>query len=283
MPEESPEVAVDSRPRLSGIMDTLNATLAHGKATRLPSEFYDPKLRNIIETIGVEEWFSGYQESQEYRMVGIGSLVGDVVSRMVGTVELNRQNGLLESRSESDSVRVNNDDNKRIKFALSGCHDTTLAGFLAGFGTFKNELWPPFTSQIAVELFRHRERVSDATSTTEGLSSGVRTIEEPKSQPSTWLASIFGSPNRAVFQPTLTDGNMVRKPSSTLTPEEQRRLEGYYVRVRYNDRPVVIPGCKAPGNHLPGDESFCTLVSREGIRALDSLTSPAGSFQANRR
>jgi hypothetical protein len=30
MPEESPKVAVDSHPRLSGIMDTINATDAHG-------------------------------------------------------------------------------------------------------------------------------------------------------------------------------------------------------------------------------------------------------------
>ena len=261
MPEESPKVAVDSHPRLSGIMDTLNATLAHGKATRLPSEFYDPKLRKIVETIGVEEWFSGYHESQDYRTVGIGSLVGDVVSRMVGTAELNRKNGLLKSQGESDSTKVSNNDNKRIKFALSGCHDTTIAGFLAGFGAFENELWPPFTSQLAVELFRQREEAPDATSTTGGLPSGARGIEKLKSQPTTWLASIFGSPKKAIFQPTLTDQNMIRKPSPTLSPEEQRRLQGYYVRVRYNDRPVVIPGCKTPGNHLPGDESFCTLVS----------------------
>lgn len=85
MPERSTEaairnkVAVDSHPRLSGIMDTINSTLAHGPATRLPKEFYDKKGRAIIDKIGVEEWFSGYQESQEYRMLGIGGLMGDVV------------------------------------------------------------------------------------------------------------------------------------------------------------------------------------------------------------
>jgi acid phosphatase len=30
--------------------------------TRLPKEFYDEKGRAIIDKIGVEEWFSGYQE-----------------------------------------------------------------------------------------------------------------------------------------------------------------------------------------------------------------------------
>ena len=62
-------------------MDTVNSTLAHGPKTRLPAPFYDPKGRDIIETIGVEEWFSGFSESNEYRKVGIGALAGDIVAR----------------------------------------------------------------------------------------------------------------------------------------------------------------------------------------------------------
>lgn len=69
MPGNHP-VAVDSHPRLSGIMDTINATDAHGPATKLPKEFYDPNARAIIDRIGVEEWFEGYKESVEYRMLG---------------------------------------------------------------------------------------------------------------------------------------------------------------------------------------------------------------------
>lgn len=48
-------VAVDSHPRLSGIMDTINSTLAHGPKTRLPSKFYDTKGRDIIDKISIEE------------------------------------------------------------------------------------------------------------------------------------------------------------------------------------------------------------------------------------
>jgi hypothetical protein len=44
--------------------------------------------------------------------------------------------------------------NKAIKLALSGCHDTTLAAVLASLGAFQGESWPPFTSHIALELFR---------------------------------------------------------------------------------------------------------------------------------
>ncbi|KAF1811410.1 hypothetical protein P152DRAFT_53926 [Eremomyces bilateralis CBS 781.70] len=49
-------VAVDSHPRLSGIMDTVNATFAHGGPTKLPSEFYGPKLGEILDKVAVEEW-----------------------------------------------------------------------------------------------------------------------------------------------------------------------------------------------------------------------------------
>ena len=82
MPKSSPRIQVDSHPRLSGIMDTVNATLAHGPETRLPKEFYDEKARAIIDKIGVEEWFSGYSENNEYRKLGIGGLVGDIVERI---------------------------------------------------------------------------------------------------------------------------------------------------------------------------------------------------------
>src|SRR5690606_10236333 len=44
-------------------------------------------------------------------------------------------------------------------------------------------------------------------------------------------------------------------------PDMEDALKGWYVRVRYNDEPVVVPGCRKPGNHLDGDVSFCTLVS----------------------
>lgn len=57
MPEKSKTVKVDGHPRLSGIMDTTNATLAHGKETRLPKEFYDTKGRAITDKICVEEWY----------------------------------------------------------------------------------------------------------------------------------------------------------------------------------------------------------------------------------
>ncbi|KAL8347365.1 hypothetical protein RB601_003157 [Gaeumannomyces tritici] len=236
MPEDSPRVAVDSRPRLSGIMDTVNSTLAHGPDTKLPREFYDQKARDIMERIGVEEWFSGYKESREYRALGVGSLMGDIVGRMVGSAE-----GTPNITAHPISPPA--------KFGLSGCHDTTLAGALASLGAYETDKWPPFTSHVAFELFRAADR---APPPSPDLSTQSR-----------WWSSLWsnGSPMSAGIR---------RKPIDELSQSDKEKLRGYYVRVRYNDRPVTVPGCHAVGKHLEGDESFCTLEAFKTI--VDKFT-----------
>lgn len=234
MPPNSPRVAVDSRPRLLGIMDTINATAAHGPETRLPKEFYDEKGKEIMEKIAIEEWFSGYQESREYRMLGIGGLLGDIVGRMVGNVEGNAED------SQYDLRRKAGQGHPKIKFGLSGCHDTTLAGALASLGAYDTGAWPPFTSHIAFEMFRKAEVPHPPTN------SGKKS----------WWGTIFGSSSSG----NGGSNGIGRRPVTALSPTERKNLEGYYVRVRYNDESVTIPGCKKPGNHLEGDETFCTLV-----------------------
>jgi acid phosphatase len=231
MPESSPTVAVDGHPRLSGVMDTINATLAHGPETRLPSTFYDSRARAIIDQIVVEEWFSGYQESREYRTLGIGALLGDVVTRMVGSVEHSAGQG-----GEPD-----------IKFGMSGCHDTTLAGLLAGLGAFQGEKWPPFTSHVAIELFRKADAASAEPT--------PRVAESTKSETKPgWWDTLFGG-----FKKLETDA-IGRKPTQDLTDKQRDKLSDYYVRLRFNDKVMKVPGCAKPGKHLEGDESFCTLV-----------------------
>ncbi|EFZ00971.1 histidine phosphatase superfamily (branch 2) [Metarhizium robertsii] len=234
MPDESPKVAVDSRPRLSGIMDTVNATFAHGPETKLPKEFYDPKVKHILEKIGVEEWYSGYKESEEYRTLGIGALLGDIVSRMVESAE--------DSANTDNDLKQQSNTPPRVRLGLSGCHDTTLAGVLASLGAFNEEAWPPFTSHVAIELFQ-------------------RTGTNSASSSQSWWSSIFSGSN---------SNSIGRKPSPELSERERKRLQGYYVRLRYNDRPVTIPGCKIAGKHLDGDESFCTLEAFKSI--VDKFT-----------
>lgn len=228
-------VAVDSHPRLTGILDTVNSTLAHGPQTRLPPKFYDANGLEIMDKIGCEEWFSGYQENQEYRKVGIGPLVGDIVGRMLGAMESNGGSKNLGAANEGF------EEGDKVRFALSGCHDTTLAGLLSSYGAFDNK-WPAYTSHIAIELFREAELSPDK----------ITNSFEFKSLLSPFIQK-YNSPSTA-------QGDLTNKPLASMTPLERQNLSGHYVRMRYNDQPVVIPGCKAPGKHLDGDETFCTLV-----------------------
>lgn len=257
MPEtgDAPQrVAVDSRPRLSGIMDTINSTLAHGPETRLPPEFYDPRGREIIERIGVEEWFAGYRESREYRMLGIGGLLGDVVGRMVGSAERSTADGEYEVARTLETGAVRDGRGATpVRFGLSGCHDTTLAAVLASLGAYETEKWPPYTSHIAIEMFRKADGSKPTGSSEQGTSSSAAATK------SSWFGSLFSGSSRA--KPGSPPPGIGRKRSEELSAEERAKLDRYYVRLRYNDEVVTVPGCKAPGKHLDGDESFCTLVS----------------------
>ncbi|CAG8163984.1 unnamed protein product [Penicillium olsonii] len=257
MPEESPKVAVDAHPRLSGIMDTINATDAHGPATKLPSEFYDKKGRAVLDRIAVEEWFAGYGESSEYRKLGIGALMGDVVDRMVSTAV----EGGWRSESSASGSQIPA-TGKAIKFAMSGCHDTTLAAMLSSVGGFQDESWPPFTSSVAVELFSQAPRsASPAGTMLEEFSNPSVAAKKPGV-----LAKLFGK-----SAPSQSTSESARAPLSSFPEGSRESLSKHYVRIRYNDRPVTIPGCAAkPENHLPGDETFCTLDAFKTI--VDKFT-----------
>jgi acid phosphatase len=229
MPGDYKKVAVDGRPRLSGVMDTINASRGHpGKETKLPKEFYDPKMNGYIEKIAVEEWFKGYEESKEYRMLGIGGLMGDVVGRMVGSTG---QTG-----------------GKGVTFGLSGCHDTTVAGALTSLGAFQGESWPPFTSHVAFELFKKQNLNTDLS----------RSGDTGKSK-TTWPSWLTGG-SKATEK---SGSGWERCPLEDMPETQRQSLDGYFVRVRYNDKIMKVPGCKAMGKHLEGDESLCTLVSAD--------------------
>lgn len=275
MPPSSKRVAVDSHPRLSGIMDTLNATLAHGPETRLPSEFYDQKGRDIIDKIAVEEWYSGYEESKEYRTVGIGGLIGDLVERMTGSVDKHMLDGLSEIGGDNDRLGRGRGGERDVRFAMSGCHDTTLAAVLASLGAFEGEKWPAFTSQIALELFKR----TSATGATAAINQDVSKNKDPKpvdGQKQSLWSTIFGASKDKNASVSQSPRGIARKAMAELSAKEKSKLDGYYVRLRYNDRPVLVPGCKQHGNHLEGDESFCTLV---GNRSRGS-NAQAECFQA---
>jgi acid phosphatase len=199
-------VAVDSNPNLAGIFDTVNSTLATPNPGKyLPPEFFDEKARHFMERIATEEEYRGFAESNEFSKLGIGEPLGEVVDRMVGKVRHNTPSPLSAGKGQRGP-------DKAI-FALFACHDSTIAGMMTALGAMKppNWFWPPYTSFLAVELFRR---------------SAVPANGSPRSSP--------------------TDG---------------LQLSDRFVRLSFMGRPLTLPACQARGNHLPGDESFCTLVS----------------------
>lgn len=259
MPSGKP-VAVDSFPPLAGIFDTINSTLAaQSSETRLPDEFYDAKGRDIIDRIAVEEEYSGYKESSEFRKLGIGALLGDIVQRMVGSVEAHGTKRVAEVEVSDRSFGGGHERERSWKFALSGCHDSTLAAILASLGAMEGEngRWPSYCSSLAVELFRETNLVQEnnisPNSGPPALQRSRGNLWRSSSEDSQRVADPAGSP--------VGDSSVYRMPTGQLEDRQRRSMKGFYVRLRYNDRPVVVPGCRAPGNHLEGDESFCTLVS----------------------
>jgi acid phosphatase len=281
MPESSKKVAVDSHPRLSGIMDTINSTKAHGPETRLPSEFYDKKAAQIIDKVAVEEWFSGYNESIEYRTLGIGALMGDIVERMVSKVE-GAGLSIYEIGGENGSLGKGRGGEKGILMAMSGCHDTTLAAILTSLGAFNDEKWPPYTSHIAIEMFR-KQKQNLPPPTDPDSPASPRSATEAQAQQSKpgWLAGMLGlssnsskptssSPPSYITQPGTKSGGIARRAFTELAEKEKHKLDGYYVRLRFNDKVMTVPACRKPGNHLEGDESFCTLETFK--RVVDGFT-----------
>ena len=283
MPEASPTVAVDGHPRLSGIMDTINSTLAHGPETRLPKEFYDEKGRAIIDKIGVEEWFSGYAENKEYRRLGIGALAGDIVERM-GAVVDGSGLSINEIGGENGHAGTGRGGEKSIRFALSGCHDTTLAALLTGLGAFDGEKWPPYTSHIAVEMFREKALVpppppSDQfNAPTSGVERPTSTLSDPALTRPGWLAGMLGlsasSPSSSASSRSSSTGatgnGIARRPFANLDPTAQQSLSGYYVRLRYNDKVMRVPACAPLSAHWKDDDSICTLETFK--RVVDGFT-----------
>lgn len=225
---EKVKIGVASHPALVGIMDTIAATTAHdGAATKLPKDFYDPQIATDSIKIVVDEWFAGFRESNEYRTLGIGGLLADMTERMVGSAE-----GVLPHSSSKTP----------LQFGISGCHDTTLAATVTSLGgDGENGMqWPPFTSHVALELLRDERVVAQPPTTHKSAGDAA----------SSWMPRMLGGARQ-----------IGRRPTYELSSAEKERLKGYYVRVRYNDEPLRIPGCKPVGKHYEDDETLCTLVS----------------------
>lgn len=230
--EERRPVTVEGAPGITDIMDMIHTTAAHGPETKLPNAFYDPQLLKIAERASHDEYFRGYSVNREYRKLGMGALVGDLVARMVSKAET--PTTTTPTSAHPPPNQLESATQPPLDFALYGCHDTTLGGFLASYGAPPDLPRPGYTNHIAIELFRETSTASPSSS------------DSPDAKP------------------------IGRRPWRDLSDPEKRKLDRHYVRMRYNQHVVKLPGCAAPGRHLEGDEGFCTLEAFK--RIADAFT-----------
>ncbi|KIM85708.1 hypothetical protein PILCRDRAFT_816911 [Piloderma croceum F 1598] len=204
-------IRVDGKPRASGVMDTIRAAIAHG--IKVPPEFRDKSVVDVIEQAVVAEWFS--DKTEEVRRLGVGRLLVDVSQKM--------------------QAKIDRDVDDPLKILVHSTHDTSLAAICATLDVFDDN-WPAFTASITFELFTKREEQNQ------------------------------GSYLQTVLQ--------------SLTSYPRPRL--HYVRMRYQNKDMVLPLCAAEGDHLPGSPEFCTLkVFQDRVKALtpedwDLECSPSG-------
>lgn len=245
MPGDKP-LGVNSRPRLSGVMYTINATHAHGSRIRHPGEFYDERIRSVINRIVIDENSHGYSVSREMRMLGVGEVLRVMVQGMADRVEWDNNPG-----DEDSSVRAR----APFRMPVLRCHDATIGATLASLGCFGgDERWPSFTSHVIFELF-HQKAVPSL-----GTDEGKKPVD----------ATSLGIACQGDDKPQDT----MRRSVEKLTTERRRSLDGYFVRVKYNGRVMTISGCREEGKHLEGNESLCTLVSLLAPPLPRSPTSP---------
>jgi acid phosphatase len=126
---------------------------------------------------------------------------------------------------------------------------------------------------IAFELFKNS---TNQPSQVVGKDTIEKTVQAVTTGDATvgrgWYERIFGGSNLANMNGDKnTPVGIARQKVETLKESDRAKLDGYYVRIRYNDKVMTVPGCKAAGKHLDGDESFCTLASTT-FRAFNQVT-----------
>ncbi|KAM0751178.1 phosphoglycerate mutase-like protein [Meredithblackwellia eburnea MCA 4105] len=141
-------IRIDGHPRANGILDTVMVCRAHG--IKVPKELEDPNTLEILERSVVHEWFDAYA-NPEFKKLSMGRLLGDL--------------GASLDRKVADPK----EEKEKLRLAVYSCHDTSLGGILNSLNIFDGR-WPPFTSHIAVELFRPSSPVPSASTTMSFLS-----------------------------------------------------------------------------------------------------------------
>lgn len=127
------------------------------------------------------------------------------------------------------SSKINNPESDKLKLSINSCHDTSVAGIMNAMEVF-NGRWPAFTSSLGIELYKSNSTSSNNTSS-----------EKSSSPPS----------------PSSTSSSTT---TTTTTPPR------HFIRILYNGKPLSLPGCSEPKNHLEGSEGkICTFSAFEKV------------------
>ncbi|KAF7289915.1 Acid phosphatase [Mycena indigotica] len=162
---EGRPIRVDGKPRASGVLDTVRAAIAHG--VKVPSEFEDKSVIDVIEQAVVNEWFAGQTslyavfrrliflgyKTQEVRRLGMGPLLSDLSQKLQQKVD--RPNDLP-------------------KLLVHSTHDTALAAMCNTLDVFDDK-WPAFTASITFELFKKAPPEDDQSSYLQTILSPFKT------------------------------------------------------------------------------------------------------------
>ncbi|KAJ3820409.1 histidine phosphatase superfamily [Lentinula raphanica] len=227
-------VRIDGKPRASGILDTIRAATAHN--VKVPPEFEEKGVIDVIEKAVVAEWFAGNPLSPDIQTIPTADFL-TFKSSPDKTEEVRRlgMGRLLDDLSTKMQHKVTNGEKDPLKILVHSTHDTALAGLASTLDVF-DEKWPQFTSSITFELFR---------STPAG--------------------------NNSSFLQTL------------MSPFRSKASPEHYIRMRYQNKNMVLPMCADEGKHLPGSPEFCTLTAfRERVMELTPLDFVAECAPAGR-
>ncbi|KAH0581940.1 hypothetical protein H2248_011610 [Termitomyces sp. 'cryptogamus'] len=165
---------------------------------------------------------------------------------------------LLDDLSRKMQHKANNGAQDPLKVLIHSTHDTALAALCSTLDVF-DEQWPAFTASITFELFKKAavtpQRAADASFSQIVLSNF-------KSRPVPEFCTLV--------------------PLKTVNTDLSH--DATDIRMRYQNKNMILPACAEKGKHLPGSPEFCTLAAfGERVKELtptdfESECTPAGRF-----
>lgn len=110
----------------SGLLDSFTCLLSHNKP--IPSKISHSMIDKVFEYAGWE--MGALVNNTDFAKYGIGGLVAELIDNMEYSFQ-----------------------HENPKFRLYSGHDTTIGPLLGALGIFDN-IWPPYASNIVLELFK---------------------------------------------------------------------------------------------------------------------------------